>query len=112
MVVLIIGILITIAMPIYVHASDQASTKSCQANQRTIEGCVLMYESFGGSMESHTEGLLAQSGSDWYEVLVPTWLDSAPSCPTSKTGYYVSTIGTVTGDLGVSDTFNPGHGLR
>ncbi len=39
-VVLIIGILVAIAVPVFLSARANAEVKSCQANQRTINGAV------------------------------------------------------------------------
>ena len=39
-VVLIIGILVAIAIPVFNAARANAQKRSCQANQRTIEGAV------------------------------------------------------------------------
>ena len=42
-VVLIIGILVAIAIPVFNAASKSARLRTCQANQRTIEGSVQQY---------------------------------------------------------------------
>lgn len=42
-VVVIIGILVAIAIPIYQTVTKNAEEKSCFANQRTVEGAVQMY---------------------------------------------------------------------
>lgn len=39
-VVLIIGILVAIAVPVYSATQDNARLKACQANQRIVEGAV------------------------------------------------------------------------
>ena len=42
-VVLIIGILVAIAVPVFLNASANAQAKSCQANQRTVQGAIQTY---------------------------------------------------------------------
>ncbi len=42
-VVVIIGILVAIAIPIYNTVTANAELRACQANQRTVEGAVQMY---------------------------------------------------------------------
>ena len=42
-VLLILGILIAIAIPIYNKTTDKAKEKACFANQRTIEGAAAQY---------------------------------------------------------------------
>jgi prepilin-type N-terminal cleavage/methylation domain-containing protein len=42
-VVLIIGILVAIAIPVFNAASDSARLRTCMSNQRTIEGAVQQY---------------------------------------------------------------------
>ncbi len=43
-VVVIIGILVAIAVPIYNTVQTNAEANACKANQRTIEGAYLIYE--------------------------------------------------------------------
>jgi type II secretion system protein G len=42
-VLLILGILVAIAIPIYNKTTDKAKEKACFANQRTIEGAAAQY---------------------------------------------------------------------
>lgn len=42
-VVVIIGILVAIAIPVYNNVTTNAQQKACWANQRTIEGAAAMY---------------------------------------------------------------------
>lgn len=46
-VVLIIGILVSIAVPVFFNAAANARARSCQANQRTITGAIMISQSFG-----------------------------------------------------------------
>jgi type II secretion system protein G len=42
-VVVIIGVLVAIAIPIFVNATSNAKQKTCQANLRTIDGAISVY---------------------------------------------------------------------
>jgi prepilin-type N-terminal cleavage/methylation domain-containing protein len=111
-VVLIIGILITIAVPVYTSASQQAYSKSCQANQRTIIGALAMCAD-SGPLGVGSRGLLASGGSSWYGVLIPGgWIKSQPKCPLGQTSYFMETDGRVIGDQGSSpESFKSGHAI-
>jgi type II secretion system protein G len=47
-VVAIIAILVAIAIPAYLNATNNAKVKTCQANLRTIDGAVNTYEAENG----------------------------------------------------------------
>ena len=49
-VVLIIGILVAIAVPIFNAAKGSAQQRTCFANQRTLEGAVQSYQASTGTM--------------------------------------------------------------
>lgn len=70
-VVLIIGILVAVAVPIFDGAKSDAQRKACFANQRTIEGAVQSYRASNGY----------GPGTD-IDNLVPQFLKSVPYCPT------------------------------
>ena len=83
-VVLIIGILVAIAIPVFNAASASARLKTCQANMRTIEGAVEQYlaaEPFHARADC--------DGTAWKGVLVgsASYLKSEPVCPTNNVGY-------------------------
>lgn len=95
-VVLIIGILVAIAIPVFNNASDSARLRTCQANQRTIEGAIQQY-------------LAAAPGNTWAAgtvtgaPLVPAYLQVAPRCPSTGGGLYNTTAaGVVDGDTGAT----------
>lgn len=108
-VVLVIGILVTIAVPVFIHATKSAEAKSCQANQRTIIGAVEVANSTAGIAMSAPEGQFAPGLSGWYDTLVPGWVRTKPDCPSDHANYFITTSGTVTGDNGASQTFKTGH---
>lgn len=108
-VVLIIGILVSIATPVYVHAAAVSQARSCQANQRTLEGCVALHRSYDEDILSSSSGPLAPDGSGWYAVLIPQWVKVAPLCPSDQASYYLDEGGDVTGDMGSAPGFKPDH---
>jgi prepilin-type N-terminal cleavage/methylation domain-containing protein len=111
-VVLIIGILVTIATPVYVVASRNAAAKSCQANQRTITGAVDLVMTDGDDYSAASAGQFVAAGSGWYAILIPGWIKNAPTCPSDGANYYVTLQGTVTGDNGPVQTFKQGHAAQ
>jgi type IV pilus assembly protein PilA len=108
-VVLIIGILIAIAIPVFNAAKANAQKKSCYANVRTIEGAAQTYQADAGVLPSG--GALSNGGAAaaW---LVPTYIKTTPFCPlgTSATKYYnIDSSGTITGDQGGTTGFSTVH---
>ena len=97
-VVLIIGILVAIAIPVFNAAKANAQKKSCFASQRTIEGAAQTYS-------AENDGNLPGSVGD----LTPTYIKDAPTCPLSQLGYTINTSGTVTSDSNASGTWASGH---
>ena len=94
-VVLIIGILVAIAVPVFLNASANAKLKSCQANQRTIEGAAQTYSaSNNGTLPADVA------------TLVPTYIKVSPLCSKTGLGYHLDVTdtaagrGTVDGDGG------------
>lgn len=68
-VILIIGILVAIAIPVFNTSRDAAYQKTCQANLRTIDGAIQAYRA--------DTGALPTSLSD----LEGSYLKSIPTCP-------------------------------
>jgi len=94
---LAVSILAAIAIPVFNAAKANAQSKSCQANQRTIEGAAQTYSaSNNGTLPG--DGLLATSG------LIGQYIKVDPKCPSnfSGGGLYWMAAGTVTGDTGVA----------
>src|SRR5665647_1553026 len=96
-VVLIIGILVAIAIPVFSSAQASARKRTCQANQRTIAGSIQQYVAAGGTnLEADCNDLA------WVAKLVsgtPAYIKVEPLCPTAN-GHYFVTDGEVTGDQG------------
>ncbi len=94
-VVLIIGILVAIAIPVFNAAKANAQTKSCMANQRTIEGACQTYS-------ASNNGNLPPAGTVAASGLIGTtnaYIKVNPKCPASwGTGYTFIADGSVTND--------------
>lgn len=90
-VVLIIGILVAIAIPVFNAARGTAEERSCFANQRTLEGAAQTYAADdGGSLVDLTVATLVTEG----------FVKVAPECPELEVGYtfdQTSDDGTVVG---------------
>jgi len=87
-VVLIIGILVAIAIPVFNAAKSNAQKRSCYANQRTIEGAAQTYSADNdGNMPANVG------------VLSPAYIKVAPGCPADpaipKAAYSINASGTV-----------------
>jgi prepilin-type N-terminal cleavage/methylation domain-containing protein len=99
-VVLIIGILVAIAIPVFNAAKANAQLKSCFASQRTIEGAAQTFAADDAS------GVPASTVAQ----LVPSYIKVAPICPLTRSEYSMNVSGTVTGDQGTGgSTFIAAH---
>ncbi len=97
-VVLIIGILVAIAIPVFNAASDSARLRTCQSNQRTIEGAVQQY--LAADPDNAWAADLVDSGNI---LITDAYIKTAPECPGDGGGEYaVNASGTVTGDNGAT----------
>jgi len=109
-VVLVIGILVSMAIPVFTRARLDAEKRACQANQRTILSA-LAVRGADGAVTLGTAGRLSAGGSDWYAILVPGWMKSKPTCPVGHDDYYMSAAGDVIGDNGAVPGFKDDHQL-
>jgi prepilin-type N-terminal cleavage/methylation domain-containing protein len=111
-VVLIIGILISIAIPVFLGATDNAYSRSCQATQRIITGSVAMAISL--NEDTSTVGAanaVLDVGSGWGKVLIPGYIMSTPRCPSPKGGLYnMNPAGDVLSDKGAGQLVFVGEG--
>lgn len=82
-VVLIIGILVAIAIPIFNNASNQAKIRTCEANIRTINGAI----SQKATVDLKT---VKELGLTAVSALVPDYLKEEPKCP-FKVNYEIGT---------------------
>ena len=85
-VVIILGILVAIAIPIYNNVTGDAQKKACAANERTLEGAVAMYQAAnGGKMPKSLDDL--KTGG---------FIEAIPKCPVDDSyGYTLNPNGTV-----------------
>lgn len=98
-VVLIIGILVAIAIPIFNNASKKAKINTCKANIRTIDGAISQAATTDGNtlaQEATNGGDSVGTGALTVDKLVTGgYLKSAPECPFG-TAYAIGTDGSVT----------------
>lgn len=103
-VVLIIGILVAIAIPIFNAAKATAQQKTCYANERTYEGAYQSYLAGGG----------ATAVTDWASAntaLVPNYVKVAAVCPVFASGGTATyTVATAGGAMTMTCTGANGHG--
>jgi prepilin-type N-terminal cleavage/methylation domain-containing protein len=97
-VVLIIGILVGIAVPVFNAAQASARRTTCFSNQRTIEGAAGQYKATYGRLWTRSARLNGNHSADCVDLLVHTFIQQAPVCPTSREYYFVDAAGTVTGE--------------
>ena len=90
-VVLIIGILVAIAIPVFGAAKSNAQKKSCFANQRTIEGAANSYLA-EANLYPGTVAVLENAG----------YLKSIPKCPIAPAPNYVFADTRTAADQGTS----------
>jgi len=84
-VVLIIGILVAIAIPVFNSAKANAQKKSCYANQRMIEGAAQTFAA------DDPVSAMPTAVAD----LVPTYIKTTPACPAGGAAYTIDASGTV-----------------
>lgn len=105
-VVLIIGILVAIAIPVFNAASESARLRTCQSNQRTIEGSVQQWLA-----ASPTNTWAQQIVNGTSTLIENNYIKTAPTCPKATPGtnlYHVDASGTVDGDQSAA-TWVTGH---
>ncbi len=115
-VVLIIGILVAIAIPVYNITKTRAQRRTCYANQRTIEGAVQMWVA---ADETRDRSDLAGVITGGHELIGPHIFHQPPRCPSVPEPDDAMTVdaahGAYTLDANanvIGCTFgNPAHGL-
>lgn len=104
-VVLIIGILVAIAIPVFNNASAAARVRTCQSNQRTIEGAVQQYLA-ANPTASWTAGVVNASN----VLVAQSYIKTAPTCPAGwGSNYTTDASGTVTNDGAALITTGPNN---
>jgi type IV pilus assembly protein PilA len=105
-VVVILGILVAIAVPIFNQVTGNAEKRACQANVRTLDGILTMISASSGipvsDIDLDTEG--AFSGSVTVTVVGSTSNNYIKVWPSCQGHFYTVVDGTVHNDC----THNPG----
>jgi type IV pilus assembly protein PilA len=105
-VVLILGILVAIAIPVFNNSMAQTRQRACVSNQRMIEGAAQQWLS--GSPNRVWAAEVVNSSS---RLVSDGYIKQAPRCSAASAGSYYSVdgSGTVDGDQG-SGSWATGHG--
>jgi type II secretion system protein G len=92
-VLLIIGILIAIAIPIYNSTQAKAKEKACQSNLRTLDGAAAQYHAATGAYPNATDynGLTNLEGNEF--VGEKGYIKELPTCPAGGVYNYDATNG-------------------
>ena len=90
-VVLIIGILVAIAIPIFNNASKKAKINTCKANIRTTDGAISQAATTDGLTLSEEAAALTGGVQD---LVTGQYLKTLPECP-FKTPYVINSTGSV-----------------
>lgn len=83
-VVLIIGILVAIAIPVFTSAKANAQRKSCFANERTVEGAAHAYEASTGvlpGVDDKYSTLMTDLKAGVVGAANDSYLAAIPVCP-------------------------------
>jgi prepilin-type N-terminal cleavage/methylation domain-containing protein len=110
-VVLIIGILVAIAIPVFNAATATAKTRACFSNQRVIEGAVQQFLANAATMTAaNLEGVVESGGTDGAAALVGTdaFIKETPVCGIANGMYTLDTAGSTNCPNGA--TTAGGHG--
>ena len=88
-VILIIGILVAIAVPVFNNARESAYKRTCQANLRTLDGAVQTWKA------DNPGTLYPQNYTDLAADLEPNYIKTMPHCPKGPitTNYAVAANG-------------------
>ncbi|MGV8082435.1 MAG: competence type IV pilus major pilin ComGC [Coriobacteriia bacterium] len=104
-VVLIIGILVAVAIPVFNAAKGNAQKKACAANQRTLEGAWQTAVADEAALPT-----AAAAVNDSHVLVTGGYVKRAPKCPaaTATNLYFMDATGVVTGDQSAA-TWATGH---
>jgi type IV pilus assembly protein PilA len=86
-VVLIIGILVAVAIPVFNSASESARRRTCHANQRTIEGAAQQW------VAADPANLIANA--TVAGLVSAQYIKTTPTCPSNGPAYSLNASGTV-----------------
>jgi type II secretion system protein G len=85
-VLLIIGILVAIAIPIYNKTQENAQKRACQSNLRTLDGAAAQYYAEKGNYPANANDTNFVGENGYIKVM--------PTCPAGNNYNYNSTDGT------------------
>ncbi len=80
-VIVILGILVALALPRYINATQAAKAETCRANIRAIKSSIAAYEA------KHKGDL---TGCDMPKLVSDGFFDTAPKCPVNNSDYVVA----------------------
>ncbi len=80
-VVLIIGVLVAVATPIFYASISNVKQKTCFSNQRTVEGSISAWSAENASPVSVLEGVVNEA----HPLIQDEMLKIAPHCPAAPT---------------------------
>lgn len=103
-VVVILGILVAVAVPIFSAVTKNARRKTCQANMRVIKGNMETYQTTGSADGEGNEVAFASGDTDLVSTTPANFMKlfdggKLPTCPTEGAAYIVkvtNTSGTIT----------------
>lgn len=90
-VVLIIGILVAIAIPVFNAARASAQKRTCQANLRTMDGAV---QQWAADNIANQPAAATSTTAVMTAALAPAYIQVFPHCPTPGGGYTYSNVST------------------
>jgi type IV pilus assembly protein PilA len=96
-VVLIIGILVAVAIPVFNSASESARKRTCHANQRTIEGAAQQW------VAADPANLIANASVAG--LVAANYIKTTPTCPSGGAAYALTN-----GTLAACAAGSPAHG--
>jgi general secretion pathway protein G len=105
-VVLIIGVLVSVAVPVFVAAKAAAQRKACYGNQRMIESAAQAYAGHHGQLPS------PGTVNGTHDLITGSYIKAAPYCPLAgASGYYgIDASGTVNAFAAACGAASPAHG--
>ena len=96
------GVLVAVAIPVSRFAQADSQMRSCQTNQRTIDGAIQSAKDVNPALPT-SAGILDPAGSGVWTSYVREYVPNIPTCPAGSgiAGYYsISAGGRVDGDQG------------
>jgi prepilin-type N-terminal cleavage/methylation domain-containing protein len=95
-VVLIIGIVVAIAIPVFNAARANAQAGACKSNMRTVDGAYQTYKAeYPAATFADFAALMAASPAG----LVPDYIKATPTCPAGGAYTFTQATGTTTCSL-------------